>query len=369
MLMDRNFMMKKNGKQENRKQENRKQENRKQENRKQKAAVIFTGGTIGSRIGNDGWISPNQEQPYALISLFQKTYPELAEEFHFDNYMPYQILSEQLNADYMNRLIREVAQLLEQADYQAIIICHGTDTLQYSAAVLGIAFQNSRIPIYLVSSNYPLELEKANGLTNFLCAVRHSKLQSGGVMVPYRNSDGNTYLHAATWLLAHQTFEDNLFSMHQEYMGFYDRSGVWVENEKWMEENIERSSGIYQNIQSEYWKDVHKAGRIPQVSRNSGSVLWLRVHPGMSWEKLTGEAHYVMLESYHSGTLCIDEGLQELLTQTRERNIPVYVTGVERVTDSYETIRHYEELGLIPITNVTPVTMYCLLWLKAGNDD
>lgn len=346
-------MMKKNGK----------QENRKQGNRKQKVAVIFTGGTIGSRMGDDGWISPNQEQPYALIDLFQQSAPELAEQFQFDCCMPYQILSEQLDASYLNQLIREVDRLLKQPDYHAIMICHGTDTLQYTAAMLGILFQDSRIPIYLVSSNYPLESEKANGLANFLYAVRHMEQKAHGVMVSYRNADGNTYLHEAVRLLAHQTFEDNIFSMHQEYLGYYDRHGTWMANNRqqtdWKSQTDEWIHAYSNDI--EYIKN-NKEGLC--LCQDTSPILWLRCYPGMPWRRLDDKIQFVILESYHSGTICIDDGLRDFLRQAQERRIPVYVTGVERMTDSYETIRHYEELGLCPMVNIPPITLFCLLWLK-----
>lgn len=332
------------------------------ENRKRNIAVVFTGGTIGSKIGDEGWIAPNREQPYLLLDLFQERYPNEAKELSFDCSMPYQILSEQLNADYLNLLIKEVAQLLERNVHDAILICHGTDTLQYSVAMLGLLFWNSKLPIYLVSSNFPLENPRANGLYNFLYAIKSISLHYTGVMVPYRNSDGNTYLHWGTKLLAHQAFEDNLFSIHQEVLGFYNRNGEWIQEEAGMKRKSANFPELYGISEPGNNKQEHFM-HMMQLKQNTGSILWLRMYPGFQWSELPKETKYVILESYHSGTICIDEGLKRFLAHTAKYHIPVYVTGLERVTDSYETIQQYEELGLQPILNEAPIAIYCLLWL------
>lgn len=333
------------------------------ENKKQNIAIVFTGGTIGSKIGEDGWITPNREQPYVLLDLFQKKYTDAAGELNFDCSMPYQILSEQLNADYLNLLIKEVAQLLERNVYDAIIICHGTDTLQYAAAMLGLLFWSSKVPIYLVSSNYPLEDSRANGLCNFLYAIKSISLTYTGVMVPYQNSDGNTYLHRGTNLLAHQVFEDNLFSIHQDVLGYYNRNGEWIQAETGMERNAANCPELYKISGLKNEDNLIQSTDTIQLKQDTGSILWLRMYPGFQWKDLSKETKYIILESYHSGTICIDEGLKRFLDYTAQYHIPVYVTGLERVTDSYETIKQYEKLGLKPVLNVAPIALYCLLWL------
>ena len=71
-----------------------------------KLAVIITGGTIGSKC-EQGWIAPNRETPYLIIEKYREQYPVQAKDVSFEVRMPYQILSENLNGDYLNRLIQE----------------------------------------------------------------------------------------------------------------------------------------------------------------------------------------------------------------------------------------------------------------------
>ena len=63
-------------------------------------------------------------------------------------------------------LAKYIKEQIESEKYDGIIITHGTDTLQYTSAMLGYMFDDVSIPIVLVSSNYVLEDKRANGLIN-----------------------------------------------------------------------------------------------------------------------------------------------------------------------------------------------------------
>ena len=88
---------------------------------------------------------------------------------------PYRILSENMNAGYVNRLADCVRKVMARNDSEGIIITHGTDTLQYTAALLSYVFGTDCVPVLLVSSDFPLEDERANGMANFMRAVEFIK--------------------------------------------------------------------------------------------------------------------------------------------------------------------------------------------------
>ena len=146
-----------------------------------KIKVIFTGGTIGSSVGSDGYISPNGNQPYKLLEMYKEKYMKIdtQSDVVFDTEEPYRILSENLDAKHENLLIQTVARALQDKNTDGIIITHGTDTLQFSAAILGYVFGTKTIPIMIVSSDFPLEDKRANGLINFAYAVEFIKYQRG----------------------------------------------------------------------------------------------------------------------------------------------------------------------------------------------
>ena len=126
--------------------------------------TVFTGGTIGSSLSK-GAISPNTVAPYT-------------------------VLSENLSAEYLEKLRSCVEDNLNSG-YDGIVVTHGTDTLQYSAAYLDLTLGLIETPVVLVSSNYPLPYSRANGLENFAAAVDFIRSKQGrGVFVSYLNRGG-----------------------------------------------------------------------------------------------------------------------------------------------------------------------------------
>jgi len=175
-----------------------------------KILVMFTGGTIGSCL-QDGYISPDEDNNYRLINMYREKTGDTQE---FDLSEPYTTLSENLNGTHLQMLIREVANQIEADKYDGIIVTHGTDTLQYSAAALSIMFDKVGIPIILVSSNYPLEDERANGVSNFEGAVKYIQNKGkAGVYVSYVNADSESEdesIFSAENLANHDMYSDNI---------------------------------------------------------------------------------------------------------------------------------------------------------------
>ncbi|MDE5995625.1 MAG: asparaginase [Eubacterium sp.] len=101
-----------------------------------KILVMFTGGTIGCS-SNEGVISPNEENTKLLLELYKKEYEKNVD---FEIAEPYYKLSENNTGKTLERLISAVCDAVKK-NYSGIIVTHGTDTLQYSAAALSYARQ------------------------------------------------------------------------------------------------------------------------------------------------------------------------------------------------------------------------------------
>ena len=177
--------------------------------------VLFTGGTIGASVQGD-YIRTDERAPYMLLSMYQKSQTKLGNAdclptFHTKT--PYTLLSENLTGNTLNQLISSLSESITN-NYDGIIVTHGTDTLQYSAAALSILFETCNIPIVLVSSNYILDDPRANGLVNFSHAVdfiqQSSGKKQGGVFVSYCNKGENPHIYPATSLLAHDAYDDKI---------------------------------------------------------------------------------------------------------------------------------------------------------------
>ncbi len=293
----------------------------------QKILVILTGGTIASSANKDYISIGSGENKYKIIELFKNKYPDISCETEFDTCEPYMILSENLDGAYLNKLTDCVRDNLGKG-YDGIIVTHGTDTLQYSAAALGLSVSNPDIPVILVSSNYVLDDERSNGLDNFANAVKYiSDKCTPGVFVSY-----DRIIHNSLLLLSHTAYSDKLYSL---------------------------SSSKKSNSENETDKIPYDTIRL---SDNS-PIMYIKAVPGQAYPSLDNpDIKAVLLETYHSGTLCTDsQKFKDFCESAYKLNKRIYVTGIEDRTQ-YESTSLYESLHLTILKSDSPITAYMKLW-------
>ena len=133
-------------------------------NQKKKLLLIGTGGTIASRYTKDG-LSPAIDID-ELISFV----PEASAFCSVDTVQPFALDSTNMGPE---RWL-ELASLIEQKydHYDGFVICHGTDTMAYTAAALSYLVQNNRRPIVLTGSQKPIDLAVTDAKTNLLDSLR-----------------------------------------------------------------------------------------------------------------------------------------------------------------------------------------------------
>ncbi|MBQ9610140.1 MAG: asparaginase [Lachnospiraceae bacterium] len=302
-------------------------------------AVIITGGTIASD-KQDNYISLNNTKSrYKILELFSQKYPERNSEIRFDISSPYTILSENLSGNHINTLIKNVKEILSnEKKYDGVIITHGTDTLQYSAAALAICLSDIKIPVMLVSSNYILDDNRANGLMNFAQAVEYiTACDMSGIYVSYDGSilDGFT-------LLPHIPYSDKIYALGQSDDLSKEKPKKYL-----MPEDLS-------------FDDI--------TLTNTSPILYLRAVPGQIFPKLDGtDIKAVLLETYHSGTLGTDSReLREFCENACLYKIPIYVVGVKERTQ-YESTSLYTSLNLKVMPKISPIAAYMFLWFKYSN--
>ena len=178
---------------------------------KGKILVVLTGGTIGSTC-SDGVRGIIGDSPYILIREFRKKYHDYSDcEFEVIN--PYSILSENLTCGVWSELYATL-NAVDTAAYDGIIITHGSDTLAYTSAAMGMLMRHTKCPIVLTAADRPVNDPASNALPNFRASVdfiRSSGLK--GVFVSYRrNADGAQVIYIATRLLSADCFADEFSS-------------------------------------------------------------------------------------------------------------------------------------------------------------
>lgn len=350
-----------------------------------KILVVFTGGTIGSTI-KDGYISPNSsEGKYAIMEMFKKIQNNPFHDVEFEFLNPFYILSENLNGNNIAELISCIKNSLVQfTDIDGIIVTHGTDTLQYSAAALGLCFSGANVPIVLVSSNYILTDERANGIENFFYAVKlicekkatvkdDDTFYFGGVYVVYKN-ENYVDVHYATRLLPHLPYSDFVFSVKNLLYGRFAGKGESCNM------HLNRNSTIH-NFSMEYipfcsneeeiCADTEICNILLKGASNltsQSNVLFIKSHPGQIYPDINDNVQGILIDSYHSGTLATESSnLLEFIENANIKNIPVFVTGIEERT-FYESSKLFKVLGLNVLPAASPIAMYIKLWLLCSSE-
>ena len=309
-----------------------------------KLLFIFTGGTIGSTT-NGEYISVDAKKPYLLLNSYAEkhTLPD------YDTAQPYTALSENLTGTELSALIACVRKNLSK--YDGIIITHGTDTLQYTAAALAYAFGNSTQPIVLVSSNHPLEHPNANAIPNLFGAVSFIMAQGGsGVFVSYKNpADTKISIHRGTRLLASEPFSDAFYSLKHQAYGFIDSTDGTFERNPEYHESADKTEPF----------------SVGELSPCAEQILRISPCTGLSYPPIYAKIRYILHETYHSGTLnTVSPSAISFFEEAKRRGIPIFATGISSGI-SYESTRYFDTFGIRPLGEIAPIAAYMKLWLAS----
>ena len=309
-----------------------------------KTALIFTGGTIGSTINSDGYIAPSSGGKYDILSGYDET--------DFDILNPYTILSENLDFEHITALLKCIEQNLDNHD--GIIVMHGTDTLQYAAAAAAYAFGLDTVPIIFVSSNYILSDSRANGRINFSCAVDFIKNGCGrGTFISYKNAGEAAKIHRAARALPYTPYSDAVTSLGGEY-GRYENDN-FVKNTDYTEfPDVIQPFGVMDLTKSRVIK-LSAYLEMDIGSHASGAA-------GASDAAGASGADAILLETYHSGTVC------ESVVENTDKKI--FILGVEDRTQ-YASVKAYDRENVTVLKKAAAPAMYIKLnmALSAGRLD
>lgn len=131
---------------------------------RKKILLIATGGTIASGYTEKG-LAPRIDAEDLL------SYVEEHREFcRVDVLQPFSLDSTNIYGKHW----LELADIIEKnyGAYDGFVICHGTDTMAFTAAALSYLVQNSRKPIVVTGSQKPINLPVTDARTNLLDSLR-----------------------------------------------------------------------------------------------------------------------------------------------------------------------------------------------------
>lgn len=139
-----------------------------------KILILFTGGTIAS-MKTEAGLEPvlNAEQILSFL-------PDMGGEIVLESLQICNLDSTNMDHHIWLKLVNAIEEAYDR--YDGFVICHGTDTMAYTAAALSYLIQNLTKPIVLTGSQQPIQMEITDARKNLYDSIVYAAdPESGGV--------------------------------------------------------------------------------------------------------------------------------------------------------------------------------------------
>ncbi|MBS7645033.1 Glu-tRNA(Gln) amidotransferase subunit GatD [Candidatus Bathyarchaeota archaeon] len=183
--------------------------------------VISTGGTIASRVDyRTGGVEPALDAE-DLYSIF----PELSEKADVKAKILFSEFSENLTPDHWRKMAYAVEETVEE-ETRGVVICHGTDTMGYTAAALSFALKDLPVPVVLVGSQRSSDRPSSDAAINLISAVAtavEAPFAEVVVAMHEETSDTRIAIHRGTKVRkCHTSARDAFKSINIPPLAYYD---------------------------------------------------------------------------------------------------------------------------------------------------
>ena len=131
---------------------------------KKKIYVAYTGGTIGMKSSDKGYI-PVKGHLTESIQKMPDFYREEMPEFTIKEYHPL-IDSSNMTPSEWQRIADDIASHYDE--YDGFVVLHGTDTMAYTSSALSFMFENLSKPVIVTGSQIPFSQLRSDGQVNLL---------------------------------------------------------------------------------------------------------------------------------------------------------------------------------------------------------
>ncbi|MDE1726130.1 MAG: Glu-tRNA(Gln) amidotransferase subunit GatD [Thaumarchaeota archaeon] len=314
-----------------------------------KILLISTGGTIASRIDyRTGGVSP------ALTAAeLNASVPEISKIANIDTEVLFSEYSENLLPEHW-RKIAEKLNSYSRSEYKGIIVAHGTDTMQYTAAALSFSLSGFPKPVALVGSQRSSDRPSSDASLNLISAARFLvETNTNGIFVVMHNSisDDEIACHWGTRVRKNHTSKRNAF---QTIGG----SPVFIVKKDTIEKNP-----LFCPSEKPY---------NPKINFDS-QVMLMKYYPGFD-PKLVDHAinsGYKAIIFEGTGLGHVGKVMYESILRAKRKGLFIGMTsqcidGIVRMT-VYDSGRDLLNLGVIPLGNMIPETALVKAMWALGN--
>ena len=139
--------------------------------------LMGTGGTIASELGENGLV------PELTSDQLLRYIPDISDICRVDCIQLFSLDSTNIMPGHWVQIARAVRE--RYRDYDGFVICHGTDTMAYTAAALSYLVQGSPKPIVFTGAQKPIGFETTDSKQNLRDAFTVAASDMAGVMLVF----------------------------------------------------------------------------------------------------------------------------------------------------------------------------------------
>ena len=322
--------------------------------KKNRILLVLTGGTIGS-ICQDGVRDIAGDSPYLLLREFRRVFPGYA-DCDFTVITPCCLLSENLTCDVWQTLYEAVTEAVLNGSgtppVDGVLIAHGSDTLAYTAAAMGMLLRHLPCPVVLTAADRPINDPKGNGLGNFRAAVDfilHAARR--GVYVSYRrNADGVQVIYPAARLRAADCFLDEFSAYGGVPLGV-------------MEDGAFRADPSPMNLPEDAFRTPLSPLAPSGLTLTDRRILLLHSYPGLDYAAIDPAPFAAVVQyGYHCATACTEGERTSLLgfaARCRQAGTDLWLGAFKHAEDElYATTDELLRAGILPFYDMSPEAAY-----------
>ena len=317
-----------------------------------KILLISTGGTIASKIDyRTGAVTPA-----LTASELNATVPELSKIANIDTEVLFSEYSENLLPEHWIK-IAEKLNSCARSEYRGIIVAHGTDTMQYTAAALAFSLSGFPKPVALVGSQRSSDRPSSDAALNLIAAVRFLvETDVTGVFVVMHNtsSDDEIACHWATRVRKNHTSKRNAFQTIGGSPAFIIQDNRIEKNKLFNLPKVEYSSKI----------------------KFDNRVALVKYYPGFEPKIMdyTISSGYKAIIFEGTGLGHVGKIMYDAIEKAKKKGMFVGMTsqcidGMVSMT-VYDSGRDLLNLGVTPLGNMIPETaLVKAMWALANSKD
>ncbi|ESS12871.1 MAG: glutamyl-tRNA(Gln) amidotransferase subunit D [uncultured archaeon A07HR60] len=326
-------------------------------------SLISTGGTIASTVDyRTGAVTAQFDADDVLRAV-----PELAGRANYRGRVVANILSENMEPAIWRDLAGAVRDEI-QAGADGVVVMHGTDTMQFTAAALAFML-DTPVPIVFTGSQRSADRPSSDNVMNAVCAVEAAKADAAEVLVCMHAgpNDDSCALHRGTRVRKNHTSRRDAF----ETVGATPLGHIEYEAA-----SAAGADGSVATDAIAFSREYTARGDegLAAATALETEVERITFTPGMdpaAWDYLEGKAGVVVAGT---GLGHVQTSLIPRITQLTESGTTVAMTSqclAGRVCDRvYDTGRDLLDAGVVEAGDTLPGTATVkLMWAAANRED